>query len=369
MTGHMAGASQRRVKSGPLANVVAVLMAGGAGIRFWPLSTPHHPKQFLTALTPRPLYVQAAERARLLASWDRILVMTHADFARLVRRQTPEVPAANVVLEPVRRNTAAAIILAATIVDHRWPGATMIVMPSDHLITELAAFRRTFVAAVARARSGGLGTIGIRPTFPATAFGYLHLGARPAGLRAVPVKRFVEKPDRARAARYVASGDFLWNSGIFVWRADVLLDAAERHLPQIYRPLASLRKVIGTRAFAPSARRAFRHIEAVSIDYGVMEKAKDVWAIPAAFSWSDVGSWTSVAELLPADAAKNHVRGNVILGQARRNVVVADGGLPVVVAGVSDCVIVQGPSGTLVCRKDLLDHIKPLLQRASSARA
>ena len=349
-------------------DVVTVLMAGGAGIRFWPLSTPDLPKQFITALTDRPLYVQAAERARALVPWGRVLVMTHAGFVDLVRRQTAKVPAANVVLEPLRRNTAAAIILAAIITERRWPGATMIVMPSDHLIAGADAFLRTMACAVVRARKGGLGTIGIPPTFPATGYGYLRLGRRPAGLQAVRVEQFVEKPDRARAEQYVASGEFLWNSGIFVWKAAALLKAAAQHLPQVYEPLASLRDAVGTPALATRALKVFRNIESVSVDYGIMEKAEDVWAVPAAFSWSDVGSWSAAEDLIPADAAGNHVRGDVTLGWARGNVVIADGGRPVVVAGLDDCVVVQGPSGTLVCRKDMLDNLKTLLERVLPAQ-
>ena len=351
-----------------LQDVVAVLMAGGAGTRFWPLSTPDLPKQFITALTDKPLYVQAAERARALAAWDRVLVMTHAGFVDLVRQQSPEIPPANVILEPLRRNTAAAVILAAVITGHRWPGATMIVMPSDHMIADTEAFRRTAECAAARAREGGLGTIGIPPTFPATGFGYLRLGKRPDGLQAVRVEQFVEKPDLARAEQYVASGEFLWNSGIFVWKAEVLLKAAAQHLPQVYEPLASLRDAVDTPAFAARAVEVFRNIESVSVDYGIMEKAEDVWAVPAAFSWNDVGSWLAAADLLPADAAGNHVRGDATLGWARGNVVIADAGRPVVVAGLSDCVVVQGPLGTLVCRKDMLDNLKTLLERVLPAQ-
>jgi len=347
-------------------DAVAVLMAGGAGTRFWPLSTPDLPKQFVTALTDRPLYVQAAERARLLVPWERVLVMTQAGFVDLVREQTPEALPANVILEPLRRNTAAAIILAAIVISRRWPGATMVVMPSDHLIADTDAFRQTLSKAVARARRGGLGTIGIPPTSPATGFGYLRLARKRDGDGPVRVEQFVEKPDRARAEQYVASGRYVWNSGIFVWQAKALLEAAARHLPQVYEPLARLRKVVDTPAFDSRVHEAFQHIESISVDYGIMEKAEDVWAVPATFSWNDLGSWLAAAELLPADASGNHVRGKVILGGARGNVVIAESAAPLVVAGVSDCVVIQGPAGTLVCHKDMMDHLKPLLERVLS---
>jgi mannose-1-phosphate guanylyltransferase len=353
MASHRGRAGEKSGEAGgAFRDVVAVLMAGGAGTRFWPLSTPDLPKQFVTALTDRPLYVQAAERAHLLVPWERILVMTHAGFVDLVREQTPEALPENVILEPMRRNTAAAIILAAIVISHRWPGATMVVMPSDHLIADLDAFRQTLSKAVARARRGGLGTIGIPPTSPATGFGYLRLAKGRERAEPVRVEQFVEKPDRARAEKYIASGRYVWNSGIFVWRVKAFLEAAARHLPQVCEPLAELCKVVDTPAFAFHVHQVFRHIESISVDYGIMEKAEDVWAVPATFSWNDLGSWLAAAELLPADAAGNHVRGKVILGGARGNVVIADSGTPLV-----------------VCHKDMMEHLKALLERVLSSGA
>jgi len=359
-------APQSESEGSPFADAVAVLMAGGAGTRFWPLSTPDLPKQFLTTLIGRPLYAQAADRARLLVPWDRILVMTHAGFTDLVREQTPEALPRNVIFEPMRRDTAAAIILAAVVVHRRWPGSVMIVMPSDHLISGLDAFRQTLARAAARARQGGLGTIGIPPTLPATTFGYLRVAERPAAAEAVRVEQFVEKPDRRRAQEYVASGRFLWNGGIFVWKAETLLEAAARHLPEVHRPLAALADAVGTPAFAARARRAFEQIPPVSIDYGVMEKADDVWTVPATFQWNDVGGWPAIGDLVPADADGNHVVGNVILSQATGNVAITDADHPLVVAGIRDCIIVHGPGGTLACHKGLAEGLKPLVQRATS---
>jgi len=350
----------------PFRDAVAVLMAGGAGTRFWPLCTPDVPKQFLHGLAAKPLYVQAAERARGLVPWDRILVMTHARFASLVRDQTPHVPQANVILEPMRRNTAAAIILAAVIVNRRRPGSIMIVMPSDHVIGDLEAFRRTLARAAARAGRGGLGTIGIPPSCPSTEFGYLRLSGPPGGDEPVRVEQFVEKPDRARAEEYVASGRFLWNSGIFIWRTEALLAAASRHLPQVYGPIAALGQAVDTDAFAARAREAFERIESISVDYSIMEKTEDVWAVPAAFAWNDVGNWLTAADLFAADAGGNRVRGRVILDEARGNLIISTSGAPVLVSGISDCVIVQGPAGTLICGKGSVPGLKPLVERLLS---
>jgi mannose-1-phosphate guanylyltransferase len=289
--------------------------------------------------------------------------MTQADFVGLVREQTPRAPPENVVCEPMRRNTAPAVILAAVIAARRWPGSVMVVMPSDHIITNLDAFRRTVGRAVERARRGGLGTIGIPPTFPSTAFGYLRVARSPAGAGALRVERFVEKPDRRRAEVYAASGRYLWNSGIFVWKAQTLLEAAARHLPQVYRPLSALADAAAAPGFPARARAAFKSISSTSIDYGVMEKAQDVWAVPAAFGWSDVGSWLAAADFLPRDPAGNHVRGNAVLSAAYGNVVITESDRPLIVAGVSDCVIVQGPGGALVCHKGMAEELRAIVER------
>jgi len=349
-----------------LRDVVVVLMAGGFGTRFWPLGTAEQPKQFLTALAGQSLYRQAAERARAIVPWDRILVMTNAAHVGLVREQTPEVPEANVIGDPMRRDTAAAVILAALVAERRFPGSILVITPADHLVSNLEAFRRTVAAAVARARQGGLGTIGIRPTHPATGFGYLRLARRPGDAEAVSVLEFVEKPDAEQAARFVASGKYLWNAGMFIWKAGTLLEAARQLLPDVSAALEPLAESAGSPAFADRARQAFQSLHAISVDYGIMEKAEDVWSIPALFEWSDVGGWLAASDLLPADADGNCVHGSVLLDAATGNIVVADGDNPVLVVGVKDCVIVHGPGGTLVCDKSHAECIKPLVEKILS---
>jgi len=245
----------------------------------------------------------------------------------------------------------------------------MMAMPSDHLVSDLPAFRQAAARAVVRARQGGLGTIGIRPTFPAEAYGYLRLAEPPSGAGPVRVERFVEKPARAAAEEYAASGRHLWNAGIFIWKAKALLDAAARHLPETWEALAPLGDLVGTEAFGEGVRQAFRQVRPISVDYGVMEKADDIWTVPAAFGWSDVGGWTAITELIPPDASTgNQVRGAAILEQALGNVVITDAEHPVIVAGLSDCIVVHGPCGTLVCHKSLVDRIKSLVERIEAPK-
>jgi len=352
----------------PLGNVVVVLMAGGAGVRFWPVGTPRIPKQFLTALTGRSLFAETVERAHLLVPWERILVLTHADYCDHVREQAPECPAENVVLEPLRRDTAAATVLAAAVVNARWPGSVMVVMPSDHMITGLSEFRRTLAVAAARARRGGLGTLGIPPTCPATGYGYLRLAKAPEPGKAARVAEFVEKPPAHVAQEYVASGRFLWNSGMFVWKTGAFLEAAARHLPEHCRHLVPLGGVTGKPDFPARAREAFEKIQPVSVDYGILEKAGHVWTVPAMFGWSDVGNWLTAAELLPCDAQANRVAGNAVLEHASRNMIVSASTSPLIVAGISDCVIVHGPLGTLVCHKSHVERLKALVGRLEAKR-
>ncbi len=345
-------------------DVVVVLMAGGFGTRFWPLSTPERPKQFLTELTGRSLYAQAADRARCLVPSDRVLVMTNAAHRHLVREQTPEVPDANILCEPLRRDTAAAIVLAALAVETRRPGSVMIVTPSDHLVSPHEAFVETMASAVERARQGGLGTIGVPPTHASTAFGYLEVGVPPVPPAPQPVLRFVEKPDAGTAERYVASGRFLWNAGMFVWRARRLLEAAEAHLPAMHRSLAPLAEHLDEACFDRQARAAFERFEPISIDYGIMEKAEDEWVVPATFQWNDVGGWLAVEGLVPPAEGGNRVRGCVQLDQSCG--ILAIGGKddhPILVSGLSDCIVVHSPNGTLVCHKSAAERIKPLVKR------
>jgi len=343
--------------------IVPVLMAGGFGTRLWPLSTPDRPKQFLTEWQDRSLFQQAWDRALQLAPAGHVLVMTSASLAPFVQDQAPDLPPENLVLEPLRRDTGPAAVLAALVAARRWPEAVMAIFPSDHFIGNEWAFGETVAAAVDRAKGGGLGTIGISPASPATRFGYLHLHQPPEPLVPQPVHAFVEKPDRDRAEAYLATGRYLWNSGIFIWQARALLEAARRHLPETCAALAGVAEHVGQTAFGRRAKDAFEQIEAVSVDYGIMEKASDVWCVPASFEWDDVGGWLAAERLLPADANGNRIHGQVYVDTVTGCVVVGTPTHPLAVAGLTDCIVVHGDAGTLVCHKSAADRIKPIIEQ------
>jgi mannose-1-phosphate guanylyltransferase len=341
-------------------DLAIVIMSGGSGTRFWPVSTPALPKQFITAFTEPSLFRQTVERSRDLVPFDRMLVVTSERFGSLIRAQSPEIPAANIILEPRRRDTAAAIALASLVADRRWPDSVLAVLPSDHLIQDRAGFRRTVEAAARHAARGGLLTIGIPPSYPATAYGYLQLDAPVrSGKEIFKLRRFVEKPKRERAEEFIAGGDFLWNSGIFVWKTSSILQALERHLPAHLAALRPAAAAHGSASFAAAVRDAFDRIESISIDFGVMEKASEVYAVPAAFDWSDVGGWKAAKDFVPADAGGNRIRGPVSAEGAKDCLIIAEGqGHPVIAIGVEGLVIVSTPGGTLVCREDQVDSMK-----------
>lgn len=345
--------------------VVPLVMSGGAGVRFWPLSTESAPKQFLTAFSNRSLYRQAVERAQAMASFQRTLVMTNEKFKEFIRLQSPEIPSENVILEPFRRDTAPCIALGAMIAERRWPGGIMVVMPSDHLVGDTNCFLKTISTAVERAKKGGLVTIGIPPTFPATVYGYLHFeGGTLTIQEARPLKAFVEKPEKTRAEEFLATGRYLWNSGIFVWQTSAILENFRRHLPETYESMAEAALALNTKEFSPAVHRAFKKATRISIDYGVMEKADDTWVVPASFDWSDIGSWNSAMELVPEDKHGNRVRGNSLLHKTGNSFVVsADEDRPLIVAGLDDCIVISTKDGVLVCRNDMAESLKPLVQR------
>ncbi|HEY8207232.1 MAG TPA: mannose-1-phosphate guanylyltransferase, partial [Myxococcaceae bacterium] len=282
-----------------------VIIAGGSGTRFWPLSRTSRPKQFLPLASDRPLLADTAARLKGLAPLSRTLVVCGKLHARAVRAAVPQLPAKNVLVEPAARNTAPAIGLATIEVAARDPDGVLLVLPSDHHVGDSARFREVLSNAVEVARTGSLVTIGLSPTRPETGYGYIQVGDRMAGdAGARRVLRFVEKPDAATAQRYVQSGEYLWNGGIFVFQAKAMLDAIRQHLPALAG---------GLDAIAASRRKLakiFPKLPSISIDYAVMEKAKNIAVLPGDFGWSDVGSFAAMEEVRPRDA-----RGNVAAGK------------------------------------------------------
>jgi mannose-1-phosphate guanylyltransferase len=327
-------------------------MAGGSGTRFWPRSRRRLPKQLLPVLGTRSLLQETIERLRGVVPPAHILIVTHRDHAAAVRRQLPTVPARNILSEPVARNTAPCLALAALTIEGRAPGATFVSVPADHAIADPAAFRATLLEALAWAAAQPVAvTIGIRPTAPETGYGYIEVGRRVGG-RTARVGAFIEKPSSARARKLVATRRYLWNSGMFAWQTATVLGLLDRHLPAVMAPLrAALAKPARQRVAALA--RAYGRLPSISIDYGVMEHASDVLVVSGDFGWSDVGSWAALAAI----AGRAGDRSRIVPVDAQRSVVFGNGRL-VALVGVDDVIVVDTPDALLICHRDRAQDVR-----------
>lgn len=339
----------------------AVILAGGRGTRFWPRSRTRTPKQLLNIVGRKTMLEQTLERLAPLVPPSRIWIVTNAEQAAAVRRQARGVPAANILAEPVGRNTAAAIGLAAAHIARRAPGALMAVLPADHYIAQPARYRRIVRAALEMAGRGPhLVVLGIPPTRPDTGFGYIERGrrtARIAGQSVYAVRRFTEKPALPLARRYAASGRFDWNAGMFFWSAENYLAALEDFLPATRRALRKLAGTFGTRGYDRALRRLYPRLENISVDYAVMEPATRpgsrwrVFVLPARVGWSDIGSWAAVYELLARRPGQNVAAGRVVALDAAGNFFWCPGKL-IAAVGVRDLVLVETADALLLCPRD-----------------
>jgi len=329
-----------------------LILAGGRGTRFWPRSRRRTAKQVLDVAGERSLIQATMERLAPVIPPQRMWILTNSYLRRTIIRQLPEIPPGQVLAEPLQRNTAPAIGLAAHILRSQDPDAVMGVFPSDHVIGKPAAYRAVLKAALKAAAAGNLVVVGIPPRWPETGYGYIEFprGTKP-GAEAQAVRRFHEKPELANAKRYLAAGNFYWNSGMFFWRADVVLDQLRRYLPKTATVLASLPR-FGSQRFSAALKQAFALCDNISIDYAVLEKAAHVSGIAAGdFGWNDVGSWNAVYELLPRDARGNVVAPNSICLDSHNNFVDARGKL-VALLGVRDLIVVDTPDALLVAARD-----------------
>jgi len=347
-------------------DLVIVIMAGGIGTRFWPLSTDRKPKQFLKLFEDKSLLQESFDRGDLVPP-ERILVLTNVDFLGLVREQLPEIPEENVIGEPFRRDTAAAVCLGAMLGRKRFGNPVMITLTADHIIEPLEVFHQTVLSAARLAReSGALYTIGVQPIYPATGYGYLEVGPKAAddqGIEHYQVLNFKEKPDLHTAERYLESGNFYWNSGMFVWTVDAILQQIEAHLPNHMEAVSEAVRYDGTPEWPAALSRAFESLETISIDYGVMEKAKEVRCVVSRFSWTDVGGWLALKDFLPRDEDGNAFRGQVLMLDAEENLIFCeDPDETVMLVGVEDMVLVRAGKRTLLVHKDRTEDVKKLLQ-------
>jgi mannose-1-phosphate guanylyltransferase len=360
----------------------AVIMAGGQGTRFWPRSRRRLPKQLLPITGRRTLLQETARRLVPLFAWRRVLVVTNAAHAAEVHRQLPRIPADQILVEPEGRNTLACIALAGEWIRERVGDAVMTVVPADHVIKDVATLRRTLRAALNLAEGRDcLVTLGIEPTRPETGYGYIEAGGAiggltpPALLAAQWVRRFHEKPAATVAKRYVASGRYLWNSGMFVWKASVFHAALELCAPDVPNALRGI--WITSRGVQPRLRRAYRKLPAVSVDVGLMQPitrmappAPRVAVVRADFDWNDVGSWMAMPDLWGCDAAGNASLGKLVSVEAGDSIIYCPDRL-VALVGVRNLIVVDSPDALLICSRERAQDVRAVtreLQRRGWAR-
>ena len=343
-----------------------VIMAGGTGTRFWPRSRVSRSKQFLAIQGKRSLIQSTVDRINTFASGEHLYIVSKRDQQEALESQITDIPKKNFLYEPEGKNTAPCIGLAAMHVHKRNPEAIMVVLPSDHLIGDKRKFKQMVLAGVQVAKEkDGLITIGIKPDRPATGYGYIQKDKAVETAAKIPayhVKTFAEKPNEATAKRFLDSGDFLWNSGMFIFRVSTFLKAMEEYLPETYDGLLEVRKAIGKPNYEAVLERVYRQIRSISIDYGIMEKAGNVYLLEGDFGWGDLGSWEQVYLISRKNEEGNVFSGDVVSLNTKNSLVYSDSGL-VALCGVDDLIVVQQEGATLICRRDQSEDVKLLVDK------
>jgi mannose-1-phosphate guanylyltransferase len=332
-----------------LEHINCIIMAGGKGERFWPLSTPGLPKPFIKLFGERSMVQMTMDRVRDFVPLDRTFVVLGAEHLSAARDQLPILPDEQFIIEPEGRDTAACIGLAAAILKAKDPEAVMVVLPADHYIPDGSAFIRTLLRAIEWSQKGEfLVTIGVPPTRPEKGYGYIHAGlGTSTDPRCFRVDRFVEKPEEEKAIRYLAEGGYFWNSGIFVWKASVVLKGLERHMPGLSEGLSAIGPALAA-GEAGEMERIFAGFEEKSIDYGLMEKADNVLMVTADFAWDDVGTWGSLRRVMNVDGQGNYAAGRIVSVDTEDCVIYGED-IPIGTIGISSLIVVASHQGVLVC--------------------
>lgn len=338
-------------------------MAGGRGERFWPKSRQALPKQFLSLTGDGKTMIQlTVERILPLVAMEDIYIATNRSYKALVREQLPQLPEENILCEPVGRNTAPCIGLGAVHIARKYDDAVMFVLPSDHLIKYNAMYLGTLENAAVAAEAGeNLVTIGITPDYPETGYGYIKFIPTQKLEQAFAVDRFVEKPDLPTAKQYLAAEQYLWNSGMFIWKLSTIMSNLQKHLSETYDGLLRIQSAIGTAEEEAVLEKEFAAFKSESIDYGVMEKAENIYTLPGSFGWDDVGSWLAVERIQPTNEFGNVIDGNAITVDTKR-CIIQGGKKLIATVGLEDIIIVDTDDALLVCEKGDAGQIKKVLE-------
>ncbi len=334
----------------------AMIMAGGAGTRFWPASRKHTPKQMLKLAGERSMIQSTVDRLAGLCPPENLMIVTNQILVDSIAEQLPEIPKSSIIGEPAKRDTAPCIGLAAAWVAAKDPGATMVVMPADHVISPDDVFQDSLnhAASLVESDPTRIVTFGIKPTYPAEVFGYIESSGdsiADAKLPSFEVVRFREKPDTQTAEEFLAAGTFYWNAGIFVWKAKTILEALEKHQPEMFSHIQNIAAAIGTDQFDQTLQTEFTAIKGTSIDYAVMENYDNVFVVEAPFAWDDLGNWTAVPRQKGVDQDGNTKVGKTLAVDTKGTLVYGDDDHLIVTVGLEDCIVVRTENATLVATK------------------
>jgi mannose-1-phosphate guanylyltransferase len=347
-----------------------VLMAGGAGTRFWPRSRQDNPKQLLKIIGKKTMLQDTYHRIKGITDDEKILIITGENLKQEIIRQLPEIPQKNIITEPFGKNTAPCIALASAVINKRENNKpnVMAVLPADHLITNVEAFQKTLqVAGKEALQSNTLITIGVKPLYPETGYGYIQRNSKQTeidGQKLYPVKTFAEKPNFETARRFLSSGDFYWNAGIFVWSTQTILNEFESQMPELYDLLPNLQEKIDTNEMDKEIFKVYSATKSISIDYAVMEGAKNVSVIEADFDWSDVGSWEAVYNLSAKNKDKNVAyTDHTIEIDSRNNFFHSDNKKLIAAIDIEDLIVVETSDAILICKKDSSQRVKEVVDK------
>ncbi len=349
----------------------AVIMAGGSGTRLWPMSRERHPKQSLKLVGDKTMFQHAVYRLYPLFPVDRILVVMRAEYGALLHEQVPQLPEENFILEPEGRGTAPAIGLAAVHLQQRDPDAIMAVLTADHYIADTSTFIQVLKAAEIPAGKSYIVTLGIKPFFPSTGYGYIeqaHLLDKINDVAVYQVRRFIEKPDEDTAVQMVTQGGYSWNSGMFIWQVNRILQEFETHMPDLDRALSRIAQSIHSAEYRQNLSQIWQQVKKETIDYGVMEKTNQIAVIPVSMGWVDVGSWTSLDELHIPDANGNIWTGPHVAIDTQNTIAISDCALGngqkiIATIGVEDLIIIDTQDALLVCAKSREQEVRAVVSQ------